>query len=163
MTKSLLLLTWPLSAARADAPVHGLGHHHPRDPGVDHQTSHKCDVLARHNLQAKVTRAAGDDSPLLLLQPLVAGLAGSPSGCTAKKFIGNRLSRLKSASLLMQNTISSTGIFLTTHSVLLYIIDSKKCFSTMLMGENPRYLMENTIPRLCWEMPTIYRKLLMPG
>jgi hypothetical protein len=82
---------------------------------------------------------------------------------TAKNVIGNRLSRLKSASLLMQNTISSIGIFLATHSVLLYIIDSRKCFPTMLMGENPRYLMENTTPRLCWEMPTIYRKILMPG
>jgi hypothetical protein len=62
----------------------------------------------------------------------------------------------------MQNTIISTGIFLTTHSMLLYIIDSKKCFPTMLMGDNLWYLMENTIPCLCWEIPTIYRKILMP-
>jgi hypothetical protein len=80
---------------------------------------------------------------------------------TAKKAIGNRLFRLKRASLLMKNTISSIGIFLATHSVLLYIVDSKKCFASMLMGENPWYLMENSTPRLCWEMPTIYRKILM--
>jgi hypothetical protein len=82
---------------------------------------------------------------------------------TAKKIIGNRLSRLKSASLLMQNIISNIGIFLTTHSVLLYIVYSKKCFPTMLMGENPWYLMENSTPRLCWEIPAINRKILMPG
>ncbi len=34
------------------------------------------------------------------------------ASCTAKKFIGNRLSRMKSASLLMQNIISNIGIFL---------------------------------------------------
>jgi hypothetical protein len=61
---------------------------------------------------------------------------------TAKNVIGNRLFRLKSASLLMQNTTSSIGIFLTTHSVLLYIVNSKKNFPTVLMGENPWYLME---------------------
>ncbi len=84
-------------------------------------------------------------------------------GYTAKNIIGNRLSRLNSASLLIKNTISSKGIFLATHSVLLYIIDSKKIFPTMLMGENPWYRRENSTPRLCWEMPTMYRKILMPG
>ncbi len=82
---------------------------------------------------------------------------------TAKNVIGNRLFRLKSASLLMQNTINSIGIFLTTHSMLLYIVNIKKCFPTVLMGEYPWYLMENSTPRLCWELPTIYRKILMPG
>jgi hypothetical protein len=33
----------------------------------------------------------------------------------------------------------------------------------MLMGENPWYLMENSTPRLCWEIPAINRKILMPG
>jgi hypothetical protein len=56
---------------------------------------------------------------------------------TAKKLIGNRLSRLKSASLFMKNTISSVGIFLATYSMLLYIVDSKKIFPTILMGKNP--------------------------
>jgi hypothetical protein len=82
---------------------------------------------------------------------------------TAKKEIGNRLSRLKSAPLFIKNTISSRGIFLSTHSVRLYIKGSKKIFPTMLMGENPWYLMENSTPHLCWEMPTIYRKIWMPG
>jgi hypothetical protein len=31
------------------------------------------------------------------------------------------------------------------------------------MGENPWYLMENSTPRLCREMPAINRKILMPG
>ncbi len=82
---------------------------------------------------------------------------------TAKKLIGNRLSRLKNASLLIKYTISSRGICLATHSMLLYIIDSKKTFPTTLMGENPWYQRENGTPRLWWEMPTIYRKILMPG
>ena len=41
---------------------------------------------------------------------------------TAKNVIGNRLSRLKSASLLIKNTISSLGFIFATHSVLFYII-----------------------------------------
>ncbi len=82
---------------------------------------------------------------------------------TAKKIIGNRLSRLKSASLLMQNIISNIGIFHPTHSVLFYIVYRKKCFPAMPMGENPWYPMENSTPRLCWEIPTINRKILMPG
>ncbi len=68
-----------------------------------------------------------------------------------------------SASLLTKNTISTRGIILATHSVLLYIIDSKIIFPTMPMGENPWYRRENSTPRLCWEMPTMYRKILMPG
>ena len=56
---------------------------------------------------------------------------------TVKKLIGNRLSRLKSASLSMKNTISIKGIFFATHSVLFYIIDSKKNIPSYPMGENP--------------------------
>jgi hypothetical protein len=56
----------------------------------------------------------------------------------------------------MKNIISSIGIFLATHSVLLTIVDCKKCFPTRLMGENPWYLMENNIPRLCREISTIF-------
>jgi hypothetical protein len=41
---------------------------------------------------------------------------------TAKNVIGNRLSRLKSASLLIKNIISSLGFIFATHSVLFYII-----------------------------------------
>jgi hypothetical protein len=41
---------------------------------------------------------------------------------TAKNVIGNRLSRLKSASLFIKNTISSLGFIFATHIVLFYII-----------------------------------------
>jgi len=63
----------------------------------------------------------------------------------------------------MQNIISNIGIFLPTHSVLFYIVYSKKCFPAMLMGENPWYLMENSTPLLCWKIPTINRKISTPG
>ncbi len=56
---------------------------------------------------------------------------------TVKKVIGNRLFRLKSASLLMKITISIEGIFLATHGMLIYIIDSKKNIPTKPKGENP--------------------------
>ncbi len=117
------------------------------------------------NFRRSLNRCPSPPTTSLPLLPIYLNSLARTGLClyTAKNVIGNRLSRLKSASLLMQNTISSIGIFLATHSVLLYIIDSRKCFPTMLMGENPRYLMENTTPRPCWEMPTIYRKILMPG
>ena len=56
---------------------------------------------------------------------------------TAKNVIGNRFSRLKIASLLIKNIISSIGIVFATHSVLFYIKDSKKNIATKPMGENP--------------------------
>jgi hypothetical protein len=56
---------------------------------------------------------------------------------TAKNVIGNTLSRLKSTSLLIKNTISSKGIFFATYRMLFYIIDSKKNNPTKPMGENP--------------------------
>jgi hypothetical protein len=104
-----------------------------------------------------------DTNPLMSSLLVIFVWGGEAILYTAKKLIGNRLSRLKSASLFIKNTISSRGIFLASHSMLLYIIDSKKNFPTMLMGENPWYQRENITPRLCWEMPTIYRKILMPG
>jgi len=58
-------------------------------------------------------------------------------GYTAKNVIGNRFSRLKIASLLIKNIISSIGIVFVTHSVLFYIKDSKKNIPTEPMGENP--------------------------
>ncbi len=54
---------------------------------------------------------------------------------TAKKVIGNRLSRRKSPSLLMKKS-------------LVKISKQYKCFPTRLMGKNPWYPMENSTPRL---------------
>jgi hypothetical protein len=71
------------------------------------------------------------------LSPFVVAPPRTPTVPTAKKLIGKRLSQLKSAFLFSKNIISSVGIFLATHSMLLYIVDSKKCFPTILMGENP--------------------------
>ena len=80
-------------------------------------------------MQHIILNWAGFYQPVNELDQTADHPALSPEfGHTAKKVIGNILSLLKSASLMIKNTISILGIFFATHNMLFYIIDSKKIF-----------------------------------